>query len=177
MFGNSSSKDEVTQPPTGTSLFWLYGGVDPWLRGWSGLRVSRHVLTTVAVAVLSLSVLGPPVQAQDNQSAQELADLSALAEAGDTEAQYSIGVKYDTGDGVPQDDAEAVIWYRRAAEQGHAGAQYSLGRMYDIGRGAPQDDAEAVRWYPPGRRAGRRHRPEQPRSQVRHWSGRAAGRR
>ena len=104
--------------------------------------MSRHVLTTVAVAVFSLSVLGPPVQAQDNPSAQELADLSALAEA-----QYSIGVKYDTGEGVPQDDAEAVIWYRRAAEQGHAGAQYSLGRMYDIGRGAPEDDAEAVRWY------------------------------
>ena len=82
-------------------------------RGWSGLRVSRHVLTTVAVAVLSLSVLGPPVQAQDNPSAQELADLRALAEAGATEAQYSIGVKYDTGEGVPQDDAEAVIWYRR----------------------------------------------------------------
>ena len=56
-------------------------------------------------------------------------------------------MKYDTGEGVPQDDAEAVIWYRRAAEQGHAGAQYSLGRMYDIGRGAPEDDAEAVRWF------------------------------
>ena len=63
--------------------------------------MSRHVLTTVAVGVLSLSVLGPPVQAQDNPSAQELADLSALAEAGATEAQYSIGVKYDTGEGVP----------------------------------------------------------------------------
>ena len=109
--------------------------------------MSRHVLTTVAVAVLSLSVFGPPVQAQDNQSAQELADLIALAEAGATEAQYSIGVKYDTGEGVPQDDAEAVIWYRRAAEQGHAGAQYSLGLMYDYGEGVPQDDAEAVRWY------------------------------
>ena len=29
MFSNSSSKDEVTQPPTSTSLFGLYGGVDP----------------------------------------------------------------------------------------------------------------------------------------------------
>ena len=109
--------------------------------------MSRHVLTTVAVAVLSLSVLGPPVQAQDNQSAQELADLSALAEAGATEAQYSIGVKYDTGDGVPQDDAEAVRWYRLAAEQGHVSAQNNLGVMYGTGRGVPQDDAEAVRWY------------------------------
>ena len=108
--------------------------------------MSRHVLTTVAVAVLSLSVFGPPVQAQDHQSAQELADLSALAEAGATEAQYSIGVKYDTGEGVPEDDAEAVRWYRPAAEQGHAGAQYSLGLMYDYGEGVPQDNIEAHMW-------------------------------
>ena len=91
------------------------------------------MLTPVAVAVFSLSVLGPPVQAQDNPSAQELADLSALAEAGATEAQYSLGVKYDTGEGVPQDDAEAVRWYRLAAEQGHASAQYNLGVQYDNG--------------------------------------------
>ena len=30
-------------------------------------------------------------------------------------------------EGVPEDDAEAVRWYRKAAEQGHAGAQYNLG--------------------------------------------------
>ena len=52
------------------------------------VHMSRHVLTSVAVAVFSLSVLGPPVQAQDNPLAQELADLRALAEAGATEAQY-----------------------------------------------------------------------------------------
>ena len=37
------------------------------------------------------------------------------------------------GDGVPEDDAEAVRWYQMAAEQGHAGAQYNLGVMYDQG--------------------------------------------
>ena len=52
-----------------------------------------------------------------------------------------------TDEGVPQDDAEAVRWYRLAAEQGHAYAQYNLGVMYDTGEGVPQDDAEAVRWY------------------------------
>ena len=54
---------------------------------------------------------------------------------------------YDEGEGVPQDDAEAVRWYRLAAEQGDATAQYNLGLMYDEGEGVPQDDAEAVRWY------------------------------
>ena len=111
------------------------------------VHMSRHVLTPVAVAVFSLSVLGPPVQAQDNPSAQELADLSALAEAGATEAQYSLGVKYDTGEGVPQDDAEAVRWYRLAAEQGHAGAQFNLGVMYATGEGVLKDATLAHMWY------------------------------
>ena len=32
-------------------------------------------------------------------------------------AQYNLGVMYDTGQGVPQDYAAAVSWYRKAAEQ------------------------------------------------------------
>ena len=53
----------------------------------------------------------------------------------------------DIGQGVPQDYAEAVKWYRLAAEQGYAAAQYNLGVMYDNGQGVPQDYAEAVKWY------------------------------
>ena len=47
----------------------------------------------------------------------------------------------------PEDDAEAVKWYRRAAEQGHAWAQTMLGLKYDTGEGVPEDDVEAVKWY------------------------------
>ena len=54
---------------------------------------------------------------------------------------------YNNRRGVPQDDAEAVKWYRLAAEQGYAEAQSNLGVMYNNGRGVPQDDAEAVKWY------------------------------
>ena len=50
-------------------------------------------------------------------------------------------------EGMPQDDAEAVAWFRRAAEQGAAWAQYELGNRYHYGSGVPQDDAEAVAWY------------------------------
>ena len=48
---------------------------------------------------------------------------------------------------MPEDDAEAVRWYRLAADQGDAGGQNNLGVMYADGRGVPEDDAEAVRWY------------------------------
>ena len=54
---------------------------------------------------------------------------------------------YEEGQGVPQDDQEAVNWWRKAAEQGHASAQFNLGFMYAEGRGVPQDDQEAVGWY------------------------------
>ena len=54
---------------------------------------------------------------------------------------------YRNGEGVPQDYAEAVKWYRLAAEQGDADAQYNLGLMYDNGNGVPQDYKEAVKWY------------------------------
>ena len=54
---------------------------------------------------------------------------------------------YANGEGVPENDAEAVKWYRLAAEQGHADAQFNLGNMYARGDGVPENDAEAVKWY------------------------------
>jgi TPR repeat protein/formylglycine-generating enzyme required for sulfatase activity len=54
---------------------------------------------------------------------------------------------YFNGQGVPQNYAEAVKWYRKAADQGNSGSQFGLGLMYAEGQGVPQDYAEAVRWY------------------------------
>ncbi len=36
-----------------------------------------------------------------------------MAEQGDTDAQYILGVMYDRGDGVPEDDKQAVKWFRQ----------------------------------------------------------------
>ena len=59
----------------------------------------------------------------------------------------NLGIMYDIGEGVPENNAEAVKWYRKAADQGHASAQCNLGLMYDNGEGVPENDAEAVKWY------------------------------
>ncbi len=70
-----------------------------------------------------------------------------LAEQGDPVAQNALAGLFYTGDGVPQDDAEAARWYRLAAEQGHAEAQYALGLLiYYLGRGAPKDNTQALMW-------------------------------
>ena len=54
---------------------------------------------------------------------------------------------YDNGEGVPEDDAKAVSWYRKAAEQGHAKAQFNLGYMYAKGEGVLEDYVQAYAWW------------------------------
>ena len=53
---------------------------------------------------------------------------------------------YYNGQGVPQDYAQAVNWYRKAADQGDANAQRNLGNMYEDGRGVPRDYIQAHMW-------------------------------
>ena len=65
---------------------------------------------------------------------QDIEQLRKDAEQGDVIAQYNLGVMYATGEGVSQDDKEAVKWLRLAAEQGYSIAQYNLGVMYAEGR-------------------------------------------
>jgi TPR repeat protein len=84
---------------------------------------------------------------QRGDYAAALIELTPLAEQGNAGAQYVLGVMYDLGQGVPEDDQTAVKWWTLAAEQGQADAQYALGDMYRNGDGVPQDDQAAVKWW------------------------------
>ena len=77
----------------------------------------------------------------------KLDEIRAKAEHGDPAAQFSVGCQYETGSGVPQDSAEAVKWFCKAAEQSLPVAQFSLGFCYEYGKGVTQNSAEAVNWY------------------------------
>ncbi len=76
-----------------------------------------------------------------------VAPCTKAAEQGHAKAQYNLGVMYDIGNGVPEDDAKAVEWYSKAAEQGHAKAQYELGTMYYHGYGVLEDQPGALVWF------------------------------
>ena len=85
---------------------------------------------------------------------QDIDQLRQAAEQGDASAQYNLGVMYDLGEGVPEDDREAVKWYRLAAEQGIAGSQFKLGvwlardclqEMQDADRQLREQTIEALR--------------------------------
>jgi hypothetical protein len=53
-------------------------------------------------------------------------ELRELAEKGDPIAQTNFGNMYADGIGVPQNYAEAIRWFRKAAAQGHAQAKEML---------------------------------------------------
>jgi clan AA aspartic protease (TIGR02281 family) len=53
---------------------------------------------------------------------------------------------YEVGQGVPRDDAQAVVWLRKAADQGNADAQANLGWIYANGQGVAQDYTQALVW-------------------------------
>jgi TPR repeat protein len=75
--------------------------------------------------------------------AKSIEDYSERANAGDADAQWSLGLFYET----QKDYAKAVHWYRKAAEQGVASARCVLGWAYLNGLGVPQDDLEGIRWF------------------------------
>jgi len=110
--------------------------------------MTRRRLFVVLVVLVLLGGCSPAETPETATIADaELESLRQRAEQGDAQAQADLGFRYDTGEGVPQDDVEAVRWTRLAADQGNARAQSNLGVMYDTGEGVPQDDVEAVRWY------------------------------
>jgi TPR repeat protein len=74
-------------------------------------------------------------------------EIKALAEQGDAQAQFNLGVAYATGKGLTQNYHEALKWYRLSAAQGNPWAQSNLGGMYRTGIGVPQDYMQAMMWY------------------------------
>ena len=118
-----------------------------------------NFFNSAAICLLVLVVCGcdrgqptPPAPTPDKQAttAVSAADFAATkkdAESGDAMAQYNLGVMYHSGEGVPQDHAEAAKWYRLAADQGNSFAQENMGMFYYHGLGVPQDYAEALKWF------------------------------
>ncbi len=63
----------------------------------------------------------------------------AKAENGDPAAEYALGQHYMNGDGVGENCAEAVKWFRKAAAKGNGQAQLALGVIYAQGQDVVQD--------------------------------------
>lgn len=77
-----------------------------------------------------------------------------LAEIGDPDGLYNLGVMHARGEGGPKEPAKAMQFYRRAAAAGNANAMTNLASHYYYGDGVEKDEAEAARLYGLAARAG-----------------------
>ena len=103
----------------------------------------NKLLKKMMVALLSLGL----VQAVWADNVPDFKETFQVAKQGNAKAQYNLGGMYYNGQGVRQDYAQAVQWYRKAAEQGYAQAQSNLGVMYYNGQGVRQNYKIAKEWF------------------------------
>ena len=114
---------------------------------------------TLAAIILGLSFAAPMAAGplEDADAALKRRDYTTavrlnrpLAEQGDANAQYNLGVFYDNGLGVPQDKVRAYMWFNLSAAQGREGA--AAFRDLIARRMTPAQTAEAQRlareWKP-----------------------------
>ncbi len=116
-----------------------FAGSSPTARGSS-------VTAVEASSTVSRRNAGDRGSTDQRVPVRSVADLQTLADRGDSEAQWQMAVRYHNGEGVPQDDTQAMKWFERAAEQGHVDAQSRLGAYYWAGRGVPEDLSKAYYW-------------------------------
>ncbi len=93
-----------------------------------------------ALALFFLLVLPPSLAQADFASgikaydaeddAVALRELLPLADAGNAEVQYKIGIIYDRNKGVPRNAVKAIAYFKRAASAGYVKAQYNLGVIF-----------------------------------------------
>ena len=113
--------------------------------------MSTSKLVSKALISLLLLFAGFPVMGQSwggrDLIEEDISNIKNLAEQGDSDAQFSLGVRYANSLGVERNDVVAVKWYTLASEQGHAGALNNLGFMYAKNRGVEEDFEKAAKLF------------------------------
>lgn len=96
-------------------------------------------------ARLFLAFHGEDLGVHDSKKGFQL--LQMAAQQGHVFAQTEIGNAYQLGKGVEQNQATAVLWFRRAALQGFHSGQQNLGVCYELGQGVPRDRGISLKWF------------------------------
>lgn len=82
---------------------------------------------------------------QDLEKAHEY--YLKAAEAGDTDAMFSLGYDYHYGAGTIKDYQKALEWYQKAADEGNVKALNNIAVMYANGEGVERDEVKAFDLY------------------------------
>ena len=84
-------------------------------------------------------------EAKEFRRAMQL--LEPLAQAGEAEAQFRLGVMLQNGLGAVPNNEAAYEWMLASASQGHALGQHGIGIMYLFGECVERDPERALGWF------------------------------
>lgn len=111
------------------------------LEGW-GIALTEPTPVTAAAAAEADAGAADAAIDYDN-----FAQVKRAAEGIDAKAKFALAEMYSDGKGTPQNFAQALRWYRRAADASHPEAQTSMGLIALIKAvGLARDDEGAVRF-------------------------------
>jgi TPR repeat protein len=117
-------------------------------------RLMWVTLSFTAIIVLLLAGLAWTLNENRNQA--NLIQLFQMAEKGDPDAEYKLGIMYRFGHKpFAIDYGRARAFFSKAAKEGHAPSQYELGRIYLSGLGTPKNPQSAIEWL--GKAAAQNH--------------------
>lgn len=107
--------------------------------------MKRLLIFLCVIIVVSVGVTGvySYLYSGDPEDPKRMQGRAILGEA---ESQFKLAQKYAIGDGVKENNAEAVKWYLKAAEKGHPKAALNMSRLYFTGEGLEQDDVKGAQW-------------------------------
>lgn len=82
----------------------------------------------------------------DTAADPQMAELLRKANNNDAEAQYQLALRYQSGNGIPQDLSEAFYWFQQSSERNQPQAMHQLAKMYLQGQGIEINTAEGIYW-------------------------------
>lgn len=118
------------------------------------MRPTRRLAAALLGAVLTLPTGAALADLAAGHDAYDRGDYigaireyKPLAQAGDAEAQYWLGVMLMEGTGIEANPEAALRFLRESADQNNAEAQSYLGWVYETGNGLEADEEQALSYY------------------------------
>jgi hypothetical protein len=111
----------------------------PWILEATNSRAAPPRPQAAAIAA-------PAVPRAVDYAGTRMDELKKAALAGNGAAQFELGMRYASGDGVPADNHEALGWFLKAADSGELRAAGKIASCFWAGKGTEQDYSKAYFW-------------------------------
>lgn len=108
------------------------------------MNILPRVILTIVIANWSLQAT---LKAQEGNPPVNFTILEQMANRGNPDAQFELGIRLLGGEGIEKDEKKAAEWLKKGAEQQHLPSMNALGTLYETGAGLPKDEKKAYEWY------------------------------